>query len=236
MSGPCSASPALALTHGLLGCPSSSATDDDAPKTKKASGGNQKKGNKGGKKKGGGKKGASKQEDGTAAEDSATPPVDPTPAQAETKAPPKSSKKKKQSAKNPVVSQSMDLLYTNTGAVDIVLASDEAGTTTWIKEVKSSRLQPGMRLVSMDVFDREKQRMATRDFASTPFLDVVKEVEAQSVNGTEGGISPFHLKFDPDPLCPPVDELANAKLVRMEAKYEKEVIDVLEAIDRGTAK
>ena len=228
----------MILTHGLLVCRSSSATDDAAPTPKKASGGDQKKGNKAGKKKGGGTKkaGAPKQEDDTAAEDSAAPPPEPTPAQSETKPPPKSSKKKKQSAKNPVVSQSMDLVYTNTGAVDIVLASDGAGKTTWIKEVKSSRLQPGMRLVSMDVFDRDKQRMATRDFADTPFLDVVKEVEAQTVDGTEGGISPFHLKFDPDPLCPPVDELENAKLVRMEAKYEKEVIDVLEAIDRGTAK
>jgi hypothetical protein len=150
------------------------------------------------------------------------------------KAEPKKSKKNKKQTKNPAVSESVDLLYTNTGAVDLVLASDAAGNSTWIKEVKSTRLQPGMRLVSMEVYDPTTKRLAPRDLAGLPFLDAVKEVEAQSIIGTEGGISPFHLKFDPDPQCPPVDGLTNAKLVRMEARYEKEVIDALEAIDRGT--
>lgn len=165
-----------------------------------------------------------------AASDSAAP------APAPKKAEPKKPKKNKKQAKNPEPSGSMDLLYTNTGAVDLVLASDGAGKATWIKEVKSTRLQPGMRLVSMEVYDPKTKRLAPRDLAGLPFLDVVKEVEAQSITGTEGGISPFHLKFDPDPRCPPVDDLANAKLVRMEARYEKEIIDVLEAIDRGTAR
>eukprot|EP01043_Picozoa_sp_COSAG02_P043900 COSAG02_NODE_3864_length_6127_cov_2.330624_4_plen_117_part_01 len=88
-----------------------------------------------------------------------------------------------------LVSESVDLLYTNTGAVDLVLASDAAGKATWIKEVKSTRLQPGMRLVSMEVYDPKTKRLAPRDLAGLPFLDAVKEVEAQSITGTEGGIS-----------------------------------------------
>lgn len=147
---------------------------------------------------------------------------------------PKKKEPKKAKKKNPTMFKAVDLLYTNTGAMDIILGSDSDTGVTWIKDVKSSRLQPGMRLVSMEVFDAGTKKMVTRDFADTPFLDVVKEVEAQNKNGTEGGISPYHLRFDPDPLCPPVDELENAKLVRMEAKHEREVIDALEAIDRGT--
>lgn len=177
----------------------------------------------------------------SSARPAAAAPDSPAPSRAPEKPPAESkkakNKKNKKQPKNsaPAASGRTDLLYTNTGAVDLVLASDGDGITTWIKDVKPSRLQPGMRLVSMEAYDPDAKRMTTRNFADMPFLDVVKEVEAQNIVGTEGGISPFHLKFDPDPGCPPFDELATAKLVRMEGKYEKEVIDVLEAIDRGTA-
>ena len=161
--------------------------------------------------------------------------VDEMEAKAAKPAPKKLSKKQAKAAKkNPQMFKAVDLLYTNTGAMDIIFGSDSDSGTTWIKDVKSSRLQPGMKLVSMEVFDREQKKMVTRNFDGMPFNEVVKEVEAQNKGGTEGGISPFHLRFDPDPDAPSVETLETAKLVRMEAKHEKEVIDALEAIDRGT--
>ena len=118
----------------------------------------------------------------------------------------------------------VDLMYTNTGAMDIIFGSDSDSGTTWIKEVKSSRLQPGMKLTAMLVDG------VTKDLSAMPFNDVMKELAAQ--NKTGGGLSGFHLQFEPD--LTDTSALNSTKLVRMEGKDEKEVIDVLEAINRGT--
>jgi hypothetical protein len=145
----------------------------------------------------------------------------------------KESKKTKKSGNTGGSGSGIDVQYTNTGAMDIVFASDSDTGKCWIKDVQSSRLKPGMRLVSMDVLDTETQKMVTRELDGVPFTEVVKELEAQTSIGQQG-ISAYHMKFEPDLESAAVTGLSLSRLVRMESKHDKEVIDALEAIDRGT--
>ena len=141
--------------------------------------------------------------------------------------------KGKKGKKKAASGDGVDLQFTNTGAMDIVFGSDSETGSVWIKDVKSSRMAPRMKLMSMEVFDVGSQSMVNKDFGGMRFADAVAEVDAAIRQGADQGISPFHLRFEPDSSCPALEALTVTRLVRMESKHDKEVIDALEALDRG---
>ena len=126
----------------------------------------------------------------------------------------------------------VDLQYTNTGAMDITFASDSDTGQCWVKDVTSSRLRPGMRLVAMEVLDRETQQMVTRSVQGVPFNEVIKELEIHTSIGQQG-ISPYHMLFEPDLGDDAISNLSSTKFLRFESNHTKEVIDAMEAIARG---
>lgn len=127
----------------------------------------------------------------------------------------------------------IDVEYTTTGAMDITFASDSDSGKCWIKEVTSSRLRPGMRLVSVEVLDTDTQQMVTRSVEGLPFDEIIKELELQTSIGQQG-ISAYHMQFEPDLEDDAVSNLTSTKFLRLESNHNKEVIDAIEAIDRGT--
>ena len=92
-----------------------------------------------------------------------------------------------------------------------------------------------MRLVSMEVLDVETNQMVTRSLRNMPFVEVIRELESQNSIGHQG-ISPYHMQFEPDLGDDAVSTLSSTKLLRFESRHNKEVIDAIEAIDRGTAR
>lgn len=90
-----------------------------------------------------------------------------------------------------------------------------------------------MRLVSMEIMDTKTQKMVTRSLTNVPFVEVIRELETQTSIGQQG-ITPYHMKFEPDLDDTAVSRLSSSKFFRFESKHNKEVIDAIEAIDRGT--
>jgi hypothetical protein len=128
---------------------------------------------------------------------------------------------------------SIDVQYTNTGAMDITFASDSDTGQCWVKDVTSSKVRPGMRLVAIEVLNIQTQQMVTRSVQGVPFNEVIKELEMQTSIGQQG-ISPYHMVFEPDLEDSAVANLKSTKFLRLESNHTKEVIDAIEAIDRGT--